>query len=255
LEKKKVKVEFRGGTNVPKSPQFEYLTRIFAPLAKEYFGIDMKIDLISRGFARGGGIVSLEVNPIKYLKPINLIQFGRLKSFLITVIVSGDISKETGQRVGQKAYTVLKEAYEKEVYYEVEVLKEGKAVGNGIGVIIVAKSSTGCLLGTSALGGRNITAEKVGKEAAAKMIHNLTKGGCVDDHLQDQLILYCALAKGTSSFRSGPLTRHTETSLHFVTLLTGVKFTVTSTTDRRTTDETSFIISCTGIGLENKYLV
>ena len=60
---------------------------------------------------------------------------------------------------------------------------------------IVAHTSTGCLLAGSALGERGKSAEKVGIEAAEMLVNNLKDGGCVDEYLQDQLILFMALAK------------------------------------------------------------
>ena len=46
----------------------------------------------------------------------------------------------------------------------------------------------------------------------------------MDEYLQDQLILFMALAKGKSTALYGPLTLHTQTSIHFAECLTGAKF-------------------------------
>jgi len=70
---------------------------------------------------------------------------------------------------------------------------------------------------------------------------------CVDEFLQDQLIIFMALAKGTSKIRTGKLELHTETSIHFSQLLTGAKFKVTPDLAK------TFIIECEGIGFINKY--
>jgi RNA 3'-terminal phosphate cyclase (ATP) len=41
----------------------------------------------------------------------------------------------------------------------------------------------------------------------------LNDGGCVDDWLQDQLIIFMALAEGTSEILTGSLTQHTQTAI------------------------------------------
>jgi len=119
---------------------------------------------------------------------------------------------------------------------------------------VVAKTSTGSLIAGSALGSKGVTPEKVGKIAAAQLLYNYFKGGAVDEFLQDQLIIFCALARGRSSFRCGPITAHTMTAIHFSSMLTGANFDITITTDRVHPHERSHIISCTGIGFENSYL-
>ena len=84
-------------------------------------------------------------------------------------------------------------------------------------------------------------AEKTGKMAAEELVNNVKSGGCVDDHLQDQvreresesslyqhhfnilqLIILMALAKGRSVIRTGPITLHTQTAIHIAKALAKV---------------------------------
>ena len=44
--------------------------------------------------------------------------------------------------------------------------------------------------------------------------------------MQDQMIIFMALAKGVSRIMTGPLTLHTETAIHIATELTDAKFSV-----------------------------
>jgi RNA 3'-terminal phosphate cyclase (ATP) len=62
--------------------------------------------------------------------------------------------------------------------------------------------------------------------------------------MQDQLIVFMALVQGKSRIRTGPLTLHTQTAIHFTELLTGVKFNVIQSANKN-----NFIIECEGIGL------
>lgn len=56
-----------------------------------------------------------------------------------------------------------------------------------------------------------------------------------------------ALADGHSKIRTGPLSLHTQTSIHFSSLLTGAKFTVTPTEENAAGRENSFWIEADGV--------
>ena len=58
------------------------------------------------------------------------------------------------------------------------------------------------------------------------MLHYLKCGGCLDDWLQDQLILFMALADGESEIITGGLTLHTRTAIAIATEMTGAQFKV-----------------------------
>jgi RNA 3'-terminal phosphate cyclase len=54
---------------------------------------------------------------------------------------------------------------------------------------LVAETSTGCLLGGSALGKRDLKAEQVGQKAADELLQSINTEACVDSYSQDQVIL------------------------------------------------------------------
>lgn len=95
-----------------------------------------------------------------------------------------------------------------------------------------------------------VYADKVGIEAAEMLLRNIRHNGCVDEFLQDQvsrlrrrhhehthagmslwplplpppqLIIFMALAKGTSRIRTGAVTLHTQTAIHIAEQLTQVR--------------------------------
>lgn len=70
----------------------------------------------------------------------------------------------------------------------------------------------------------------------------------MDEFLQDQLIIFMALADGVSKILTGPLELHTTTSIHFAQIMTGAKFTVEELKNKTN------IITCEGIGYQNRYL-
>jgi len=66
----------------------------------------------------------------------------------------------------------------------------------------------------------------VGKKAAEELLEAIETGGTVDKYIQDQMIIFMALADGESRLLCGPLTLHTETAIHIAEKLTGAKFKV-----------------------------
>ena len=64
--------------------------------------------------------------------------------------------------------------------------------------------------------------------AAQQVVGAMEGGGCVDDFLQDQLILYMALAGGVSEIVTNSLTLHTRTAIWLTSrMLPSVRFQVT----------------------------
>lgn len=87
---------------------------------------------------------------------------------------------------------------------------------------LACRSTKDCILGGSAIGSRQNTSE-VGRKAADELIYVLETKSCVDTYIQDQLIIFMALAKGISKVRcSLPLTLHTKTAIYIAELMTKV---------------------------------
>jgi len=100
------------------------------------------------------------------------------------------------------------------------------------------------LIGGSAVSSKGKEAADVGGTAAAELIRNLEHGGCVDEFLQDQIIIFMALAEGKSTVRTGPLTLHTKTAIWVAEQLTDAKFEIDEDSSGTIT------ITCQGIGFK-----
>lgn len=74
------------------------------------------------------------------------------------------------------------QALDAEVDIRVELTDEAPAdaFGDGTGILAVARTSTGCLLGAAAVGERGKQAQQVGAAAAAELVEDIQSGGCVD---------------------------------------------------------------------------
>ncbi|XP_072024002.1 RNA 3'-terminal phosphate cyclase-like [Amphiura filiformis] len=243
----------KGGTNAEFAPQIDYTTTVFKPIA-EKMGVQFECDIKRRGyFPKGGGEVRVTTTPVKHLKPIEMMDPGHVTKITGTAFVAGVLPIKMAQSMARTATDVLRRQY-KDVNVRIDAIKEQQhaAVGNGSGIIVIAETSTGCLLAGSSLGKRGVQAEEVGRQAAQMLLDSLQHGGCVDEHLQDQLIIFMALASGVSKIRCGPITLHTETAIHVAKQLTEATFTIKSADDSSAPE--AQIIECNGIGLQNKQL-
>ncbi|RVE73648.1 hypothetical protein OJAV_G00033470 [Oryzias javanicus] len=232
---------------------FRFLLQVFKPIV-EKFGLNFDCDIKMRGYyPKGGGEVNVTVNPVKELQPITLTERGNITKIHGRAFVAGVLPFKLAKDMSTAAVRTIRKEI-KELYINIQPLQEKeKACGNGNGIIIIAESSTGCLFAGSALGKKGVYADKVGIEAAEMLLRNIRNNGCVDEFLQDQLIIFMALAKGTSRIRTGAVTLHTQTAIHIAEQLTQAKFTISKCEDEMSSSVT-YIIECHGAGVVNPNL-
>jgi RNA 3'-terminal phosphate cyclase (ATP) len=236
------------------APQVDYITQVFLPQLWKMVpaGRDaVSISCKTRGFfPRGGGEILLETRPLEApLLPIDLTERGELKRIHGYAYCAGSVKPSVASRMRDSAVRTLREVLGKArldgVVLDVEVVRcsPEEAVGDGCGLLLFADFAAGPRLGASGLGARGVTAEKVGEDAARVLAQDILSGACVDEYLQDQLVIFASLARGTSRIRAGPeVSMHTKTALHFVELLTG------ATTKVTPQDDGTNVIEIEGIG-------
>lgn len=76
------------------------------------------------------------------------------------------------------------------------------------------------------MGKRGVPAHEVGTEAAEELAVSIKGQYCVDNHMQDQIIVLMALANGKSVVKCGPPTLHTKTAIYIAEMLTNVSITL-----------------------------
>lgn len=132
----------------------------------------------------------------------------------------------------------------------------GIAVGNGSGINIVCTTTTKCVFGGSGLGQSRKNEPPPGVIAANQIIEPFLSGSCIDEHTQDQIIIFMTLAKGLSRVRVGSkkLTCHTETAIQVAEIMLrnrGLRFNLLES--ESVGDSPSYILECEGCELSNSY--
>jgi RNA 3'-terminal phosphate cyclase len=89
-----------------------------------------------------------------------------------------------------------------------------------------AETDTGVTIGADAIGQLHKTAEAVGKEAAERLITELSVESTVDIYLADMLIPYLALAQGKSAFLVREISEHIEANIWLMKKMLNVQFTI-----------------------------
>ncbi|WP_297490632.1 RNA 3'-terminal phosphate cyclase [Thermococcus sp.] len=211
--------EITGGTDVPWSPPVDYLRHVtlFA-LAK--MGLNGEIEVKRRGhYPRGGGLVVGSVEPWEKKKPLVALKWAKIERFA-GVSHATNLPAHVAERQARAAEERLRRAYSAPVRIEREV---SPSLSPGSGIVVWAETD-GLRLGGDALGKRGKPAEKVGREAADKLITSLESRAAVDRFLGDQLIPFLAFAGGEVGVAE--ITNHLITNVWVVERFLGKTFEV-----------------------------
>lgn len=243
FSKEVTRLTLKGGTNADMAPPMDYIGEVLKPNLKR-FGGNFDLSIVRRGFfPAGGGIVDVTIHPVEQLSPVTLVDFGEIKRIWGEAYVAGVLPEKMAGEMARSAESILKKSFQVPVEISSIIFNQNEAFKNGSGINVYAETTTGCVLGASQLGKRGVENHEVGRKAAEELSEYLAGKFCVDQYMQDQLIIFMALARGRSSIKAGPVTLHTKTAIHTAELLTKAKFNIVEKGDHN-------IIKCDGIGLK-----
>ncbi len=243
-------VKLSGGTDVPFAPTIDYIRYVFKRNLS-LTGASFDVVLHRRGhYPKGGGMVELVVErAVTKFKPINAVERGEVLE-VRGVSHAVRLPFHVASRQALAARNILKEKLGN-VGISIELEHYRKdwdphiAPGSGITLWAVCGKT---LIGADSLGARGKPAEKVGEEAAARLIEELSTGKAFDSHMSDMVLLYVALAEGTSRIGGSRMTLHAKTLLDLLDLfLGGEGFSYTITEGGELNE--SFTLEIRGVGL------
>lgn len=223
----RVEFELTGGTDVPWSPTIDYVRLVEMPILK-LVGYQAVLTVHRRGhYPKGGGQVTLTIDPSKALKAVELVERGaELRVEGISHCVK--LPSHVAQRQAAAAKEKFAVSGLRDVNVSIETYPPGEDthLGPGSGIALAMTFANAPILGADNIGQKGKPAERVGEEAASKLLAEFQSGASVDRHMGDILIPYMAVAEGRSQIHVSEITTHTLTNIKVAEILAGVKFNV-----------------------------
>ena len=214
----------KGGTDTTHAPTINYMQNVLLPTLKR-MGIDANIIVQKYGYyPKGMGEATMTVNSNPNLKPITLEKFGKLKNIngVSTCTFLAD------RKVAERQASAARESLSQKGYSaSIQIVNdESNPFQKGSSIVLWAETDTGLRIGADAIGQLHKTAEAVGKEAAEKLMAELSAQSTVDVFLADMLIPYMAIAVGKSAFLVKTVSEHIESNIWLIEKILEVKFTI-----------------------------
>jgi len=214
-------VNIQGGATYGKwAPPIEYTNNVLKYFLSK-IGYKFNISIERDGFyPKGGAAARIKISKASKLEKLIAIEKGKLETIKGISVASLHLKNaKVAERQAEKAKQILYD------YFKVRPEISAKYVdtysaGSGITIWAECKNT---VVGADALGERGKSSEKVGEEAAEKLIKEY-KAGTVDRHATDQLLPYLALAGG--KILTSEITDHAKTNIWLIEQFLPVKFKV-----------------------------
>ena len=228
-----LRVTIEGGTNVSSSPSIEYIDQVLLPLLTSKLGVPpISMTLHQRGWSTGRieiGTVTFEISPLKPRSAIpsfKLQERGQLMKVHASIIAPGAVVRSSIRE--QVTMQLLDYDPKIEIVFPVD---EDSGGDKRLYLLLVAETSNGYRLGRDWSQSSGSTVREKGEKLVSKVVKDLKreleKGGCVDEYMQDQLVVFQALAAGVAEVDGGKgseATLHTQTARWVAEEVLGVKF-------------------------------
>jgi len=263
-----------GVTNHPADVSIDLIRTVTLPLL-QHFGIEegLFLKIKTRGFLPlGGGSISFKCPIVRKLKPIQLVDEGKVNQ-IRGIVCTAKVTPQLGNKAIEAARGVLnKYADNVYIYSDYSKGKQG-GLSAGYSLALVAETSTGCIycaeqgcdlpqaplkkaaqklseeanevLKELPVGPPPHKPEEIGKQAAFLLLQDILKGGCVDSTNQWLVLLLMVLCQeDVSKVRLGKLSPNSIIYLRTIKDFFGTMFMILEEAE-------SVILSCVGCGYEN----
>ena len=201
----------KGGTHVPWSPPAHYLSLVFFPALQE-LGLSARLELLTWGwYPQGGGTMRVYIQPRRALAPVNWTAPPETRDFQ---------ALSAAANLPQHVITRQRERLTAQLGWPVPI-EAIQAPSRGRGSLVFL---WGPRAGFAALGARGKRAETVADEVAEAFHRFQSAPAAVDCHLADQIVLYLALAPGSSVITTEDITSHLVTNIMVIEQFLGPSF-------------------------------
>jgi RNA 3'-terminal phosphate cyclase (ATP) len=209
-----IRLRITGGTNVSTSPSYDYIEQVLLPVL-ELIGIPhITAECHSRGWSHGSiriGSATYTITPLtRPLLAFNLIHRGAIKSVRATIIAPQAFERDFRDELDLMFDKRTSRIFGTGSNPDIEITFEDSHHDKRFYLLLVATSTTGMKLGRDWLfdqavrvGRTDRIAPNMVKKVSDDLLAEIEHGGCVDEFLRDQLVVFQALARGTSRVDGG----------------------------------------------------
>jgi RNA 3'-terminal phosphate cyclase (ATP) len=203
-----------GGLFQDFAPSAHHMQHVLFPTLGK-MGIKAELEVIRPGYVpRGGGIIQVKVKSVgSSVELLKLHKQGKVKKVTGLALSSHLREQRVSQRIAEECQKILAESG---YHASIETLYDETAWQAGANLSLWAETDSGCLLGSDRAGKRGRSSEEIGRYVARNLLEDLKTGATVDRYLADQLIIYAALAVGTTEYIVPCLTEHVDANLWLV---------------------------------------
>jgi RNA 3'-terminal phosphate cyclase (ATP) len=209
-----VRARIEGGVFQDFAPSPYHLEHVLAVLLRR-MGVVVRLEVTRPGYVpRGAGIIELTVTPAPgMLQSLMLTEPGVVREVRGIALASHLAQRRVSDRMASACRDYLTESG---LSCGIERVDDTTAHHTGASLAIWAESTTGGRLGADCAGAIGRSSEAIGAFVAKTFLQDLRAGATVDRHVADQLVLFTALARGTSSYLVPRETEHLATNLWII---------------------------------------
>jgi len=239
-----------GGTNAIKAPPADYSELVLSPMLRSLLGVVVKFSCRKRGFyPKGGGVLDVFVEPCSVLKPFSVLDRGKPKRICVRGVTGGlDFEETHSIELTERSAKLLAECFGADVEIVTDNVHDASSPSSGTALLFSIETSSGCRIAFDVLGKSLRDLDKMPHDCLSGLKKEWDLGGCVDEFMQDQLIIFMALAQGKSEYASSEPSLHTQTAISIAEQLTNAKFNISEL------GSGLFKVSCDGIGFKNPFM-
>ncbi|MDR5709722.1 MAG: RNA 3'-terminal phosphate cyclase [Armatimonadota bacterium] len=211
-----------GGLFQDFAPSAFHLQHVVLPLLRR-MGLRAEVEILRPGYVpKGGGILEVRVEPVEgTLRSLQLLEQGHVTRVWGIALSSHLQHRRVSERMAERCAASFRQAG---LQPEIQVLYERTALQPGAALAVFAETSTSCRLGADRAGAPGRPSEAIADEVARMLLLDLRSGATVDRHFADQLVVYAALAEGTTEFVVPEVTDHVATNLWLVQEIAHAEF-------------------------------
>jgi len=211
-----------GGLFQDFAPVAHHLQHVVIPLLAK-MGVLVDLKIIRPGYVpTGGGIIEVTVKPVQNkIQPLTLTSPGKIIEIKGIALASHLQERKVSERMAESCNKILAE---QKLHAKIDCIYDDTAIQRGASLTVYAVTDTGCIIGADLAGKLGRTSENIGESVAKTLLEDLATGATVDRHTADQLILYAALAAGTTQYIIPRMTEHIDTNLWLIKKILGANF-------------------------------